>query len=119
MLDIEDVHRPTPALAGAGLLAVQLGHHLFRIGTALDGVHMIPITGDDVVPARTSRLQHTDGAGLLARIEVEEPPDLALHIRLIAALFKTPREKHLAQQPFLVSGVHENSRLFRSRSRAR
>src|SRR3569832_662255 len=111
MFDVEDVHGAAAALARSRLFSVELGHHLFGIGAALDGVDVVAVTGDHVVMTRTRRLQHAVAAGLLAGIEMEESTDLALHIGFVAALLKTPREKHLAQQPFLVSGVHENPSL--------
>src|SRR3569623_1942759 len=111
MFDVEDVHGAAAAFARSRLFSVELGHHLFGIGAAFDGMHVVAITGDHIVVTRTRRLQHAVAAGLLAGIKMEESTDLALHIGFVAALLKTPREKHLAQQPFLVSGVHENPSL--------
>ena len=78
----------------------------FGIGAALDGMDVVTITGDHVVVTRTRGLQHTKGAGLFTRIEVQETADFAFDIGFVAALFKAARKQHFAQQPFFVGVVH-------------
>jgi hypothetical protein len=107
VLHVEDMHGSAPALADTGFPGEQFRHDFLRIGAGLDGVHMIAVTGDHVVVPNPRGLQHTKGAGLLTRIEVQEATNIALHVCLVAALFKAAREQHFAQQAFLIGVFHK------------
>ena len=94
VLHVEDVHGAAAPLADAGLLAKQLRHDRARVRAGLDGVHVIAIAGNDVVMTGPGRLQHTVGAGLFTRIQVQESADVAFDIGLVAALLETPCKQH-------------------------
>src|SRR5581483_3823634 len=65
---IEDVHRAAAAARGAGLLAVELGHHLARRRAGLDGVDVVAVAGNDVVVATLGHLEHAGRDRLLTYI---------------------------------------------------
>ena len=70
-VEVRDVHRAAAALAVAGRLAHQLGHHLVELAALGDEVAVAAVgRGDLVVIAQ--RGAHTGRDRLLADVEVEE-----------------------------------------------
>jgi hypothetical protein len=82
LLQVGDVHGAALALADAGLLAIDLGHHPVYVHTLGDAVAMAAVGGGDAI--LVGEVRHDAGGGcLLAGIEVDESGDLAggeLHV---------------------------------------
>ena len=88
-----DVHRPTPASAGARLLAHQLGQHPTRVESL--GEHVtVPAMGrgDDVIGPGVE--QRADGAGLLTDRRVHEAGDLPVLVEHGDALLHPADDGH-------------------------
>ena len=103
---IENVHGAAASLGRAGFLAIQFGHNLPGIRTALDGMNMITVAGDHIVITRAGRFHHAIAAGFLARVQMQEAADLAFDVSLIAAFFKTAVHHHFAEHAFFVFQFH-------------
>ena len=59
-------------------------------------MYVIAVTGDHIVMADLCGLQHTNGTGFLAWIEMQETADITFDIGLIAALFEAAGKQHFA-----------------------
>jgi hypothetical protein len=93
-LGVEEVHRAAKAFAATGLLGEQLGHDGPGRHPLGVGLTVVPVGGHDVV-VRLDRRDRTDRHRLLTYIEVEEPTDLALRIRLGRRLLDPADRQHL------------------------
>ena len=93
-----DVHRTAPAMAVAGLLAEQLGHHPARVMTLRDGMAVAAVGADDVV-VRLDGRDRADGDPLLAEIRVEIPADVPEAVLLDRSLFESSdRQRRLVHR---------------------
>ena len=88
------VHRAALALADAGGLAEQFGHHGLRLHALEDGVAVLAVGAEDVVFG-LERGEGADAVGLLADVEVEEAADLAEGIFLGGLLLEAAQQHHL------------------------
>ena len=61
---------------------------------------VVAVVGDDLVVGAEG-VDGADGAGLLARVEVEEAADLAARVHLGALLLEAPDEQHLVEEALL------------------
>src|ERR1700741_3757325 len=73
---VSDVHGAALAVAAAGLAAVDLGHHLADVHAPGDAVAVPAVGAGDGVPV-VEVAADADGRRLLARVQVDEPGDLA------------------------------------------
>ncbi len=90
-----DVHRSAAAMAVAGLLAEQLGHHPARVMTLRDGMAVSAVGADDVVVGLDGR-DRADGDALLAEVRVEVPADVPEAVLLDRSLFEaSDRQRRL------------------------
>src|SRR5262249_18981450 len=85
------VHRAALALAAAGGLAKQLGHHGLRLDPPEDGMPVLAVAADDVVLWLQCR-ERANPCRLLPDVEMEEAADLAECIFLGRLLLETPDE---------------------------
>src|ERR671917_1611431 len=102
-LDVEEVHRAALALDDARALAVDLGHDVLGVGPQQERVGVVAVGGDDPV-ALLEGLQESRSHCLLADVDVEVAPDLALPEAPPARLLERPDNHHLAVE------VHETIR---------
>ncbi|OGT94796.1 MAG: hypothetical protein A2083_04945 [Gemmatimonadetes bacterium GWC2_71_9] len=97
LLAVEDMHRAALAARTPGRLPEQLGHHGPRADAARQRLPVLAVAAHDQVVV-AQRRHRADGHGLLADIEVAEPPDLAERVLLARPLLEAPDEEHVAQQ---------------------
>ncbi len=112
--EVGDVHGAALALAAAGALSEQLGHHVLQVGALGDGMAVPPVGALDIVGL--SQVRHdARGSGFLADVQVDEPGDFSvkekfLHGELeIADLHHGFIEK---LQRFFIVPCKRKSRLF-------
>ena len=65
---VKNMHRTTAAFGATGFLAIELCHDNFRVCTALNGMDVIAITGDDVIVAGAGGFHYAVATGFLAGI---------------------------------------------------
>ncbi len=106
VLHVEDVHGTAAAFGRTGFLAVQFSHDLFRIGAALDGMHVVAVAGDDVVITGARGFHHAVAAGFLAGVKMQKAADLAFDVGLIATFLKTAVHHHFFQHALFVFQFH-------------
>ena len=99
------------AASGARGLSAQLGHGELGVHTFGQSVAVVAVVADDVIGV-TERGDGPDGHGLLARIQMQEPLDHALHVQAAGGFLKAADQKHA---PVEVDGLA----LVQARGRAR
>src|SRR6185437_14457446 len=103
-LRIAQMHGAALAMAAAGRLPEELGHHLTGTGPTGQGIAVIAIMAENMVP----RFQGVDRANrdrLLANIEMEEAANLSRRVHFRALLLEAANEEHLPVE------IHQASRL--------
>jgi len=91
------MHRSAAPVAAALGLAVHFRHDRIYRHTASQRVAMLAIGRDHRV-GRRQRLHHAGGDRLLADVEMHEPADLLLLVKLGAFFLKTTNADHSMQQ---------------------
>ena len=94
---VEQMHRPAAPVAAAFGFAIHLGHDRIHRHAAGESMAVLAIGRDHRVGWR-QRLHRTDGDRLLADVEMHEPADLLLLIKLGAFLLEAPDAHHRAEQ---------------------
>jgi hypothetical protein len=119
-LDVEQVHRAALPPGAPGLLSEQLRHDGSGGDAAGQRVGVLAIAREDIVVV-AQRRDGAHGDGLLADVQVAEPADPALRVRLARLLLEATHEDHLPEQvevEILAVGI-ELERLLLLRARFR
>ena len=90
---VVDVHRAARAFARAADLAEELGHDSIGRDAARERVRVLAVVAVLDV-GRPNGVPDERRDAFLPVVEVHEPPDVPLHVRLIARVLELPREQH-------------------------
>ena len=93
-LEAEHVHRAALALGMAADPAGEFGHHPVRIHAAGEHVAVVAVGGDAPVAFLGACLE-ADDDGLLADVEVAEPPDQPHSVELARLLLEPADQEHV------------------------
>jgi hypothetical protein len=91
--EVGDVHRPALAVAEAGRLAVDLGHHPLDVAALRDRVTVAAVGAGHVV-VRPEVRAHARGDRLLAGVQVHEAGDLPRRELAVQALLELANRAH-------------------------
>jgi hypothetical protein len=94
LLNIDQVHRTTLALADTCRLSKHLGHYLAGIGADGKGMAMVAVGSDDVITLFAGA-NRTYSYSLLPDVQMQKATDLALLVQFGASLLKAANEHHL------------------------
>ena len=93
-LRAEQMHGPALALAAAGGLAHQFGHHFVAAHASGQGLAMVAVVGDDVIIVAQG-VDGADGDGFLAVIDMEKAFDVASRVLAFRLSLELTDELHL------------------------
>ncbi len=105
---IKKMHGTAHPFADSGNFAMQFRHDFPRRNPPDQGMDMLPIGADDVVP-RLGGMQHAHGYRFLTRIQVQKSGNLSLGISLGSSLFKSSCAKHIPEHGTHLQSIHGRS----------